>query len=98
MRPGSARLAFDSHALEVIGVLKYVARARGLHVLPAQQPADRVLGQKWLKHAGWHLPGHPHADDAAAHLLTWRIVTGRTAGRLDGVIRHVLGEREDEGM
>jgi hypothetical protein len=68
--PGS-HVRHDGSALMSIGMARWLAFKHGIAMLPSQPPSARRLGLKHLKTVGWYRPGLGHANDAAAHLLTY---------------------------
>lgn len=76
IRPGSGRFSQDGSSLQVIGMVRWLTHSHNAVMIPKSQPADRSLGMKHIKRAGWHTPGKGHANDAAAHLLGWAMTTG----------------------
>jgi hypothetical protein len=71
IRPGSGRMKQDGSSLQVIGVARWLAWCHGAVIVKPQNPDGRTLGLKNLKRVGWHSPGQDHANDAAAHLLSF---------------------------
>lgn len=70
--PATAKMSQQHDALEIIGVIKFLARKYG-HALVMQKPAEAKgysTDQK-LKNVGWYQPGKPHARDASRHLLLY---------------------------
>jgi hypothetical protein len=73
IRPGSSRMKQDGSSWRVIGMLEWLAFRHRATVIKPQNPDARTLGLKNLKRVGWHAPGKDHANDAAAHLLSFLI-------------------------
>jgi hypothetical protein len=95
IRPGSSRLALDTTALEVIGVVKWVVHVTGSLVLPQLQPDSRKLGEKHLRTVGWHRPGPDHVTSAASHLLSYLLQERQLPAYLLGKITRKQEQRED---
>ena len=67
---GTVRKAKDAHwALEIIGVSRWMAKRYGRpYKMQSISDAQGFAPDKWLREAGWYVPGRPHANDAIRHL------------------------------
>ena len=75
--PATYRLKGSSEAIEVIGIIRWLAVRHGAEVLPAaSRQARMTVAPDVLRKLGWWKPGLPHANDAARHLLAWMIRSG----------------------
>jgi hypothetical protein len=66
------RSGTPKYALEVIGMIKWIAR--DCELLKPQPSASRIgVSRTVLLRIGWWNPGHKHANDAAMHLLGYLV-------------------------
>ena len=69
---GTARKKGSHHAIEVIGMVKWIAHKHKVTVLPSAPNSSRSLaGLQKLKKIGWYTPGLIHGNVAAEHLLAF---------------------------
>lgn len=72
------RKSRQTTALEVIGFLRGACYINGAEfVLQSPGDAKRFATDERLKSAGWYVPGQPHANDAARHLLLYLVKNGQ---------------------
>jgi hypothetical protein len=70
--PGTHKLSAQTQALEIIGVVRYLARIYHCQLLqPAQQHTPDQHEQAELRELGWWVPGQDDSQSAACHLLRW---------------------------
>jgi hypothetical protein len=77
--PATGKLPSTSWSLKVIGMIEWLCYRHGITLLPPATPVMRMLGMNKLKERGWWTPGKVHANDAAAHLLSYLYRTGQTS-------------------
>lgn len=67
------------YSLKTIGMVEWLCLRHGAVLLPTMPSSSRNLGRTGgkLHKLGWHKPGQDHANDAAAHLLTWLLKENR---------------------
>lgn len=68
---GGPRTGTPEHSLKVIGLVEQLAVELGFTLLKQVPSSQRKLGLLWSRRMGWRKRGKRHANDAAAHLLTW---------------------------
>lgn len=71
------RKAREAHAIEVIGVLKFLSYTHGCRLIE-QTPGDakRFATDARLKKLHLWVPGKDHARDAARHAVLWGVRSG----------------------
>lgn len=74
--PGS-HVAHDQSAIKAIGVIEQFTALCGLKLIGQAPSSSRVAGLRALEVAGWKIKSSPHANDAAAHLLTFLLATNQ---------------------
>ena len=80
----TARLSQQPVPMEVIGVLRYLARRSGVHLeLQTPAAAKRFVSDDQLRKIGLWQPGKDHARDAIRHLVL-------------GIVTHGTGQARDE--
>lgn len=73
----TAKMSQQHDALELIGVVKYLARGADLPVhFQSPSEAKKFSTDAKLKKAGWYQPGLPHARDASRHVLLYAAKNG----------------------
>lgn len=68
--PGS-KVKQDGSALKMIGVLEHLRANYSFAVIKPKPSSSRKVGLQHLQVVGWYRKGNKHANDAAAHLLSY---------------------------
>lgn len=81
LNAGSMRKSREGmhHAIETIGVLRFLAMQEGWPDPEFQLPADvmRIVDNEALRSLGWYARSQGHANDALRHLAVWALKSGR---------------------
>lgn len=88
IKPDTHKKSADAHhAIEMIGVCRYLAGLHGAQVLTAAAPGDRnVATPAKLRKLGWWVPGKDDAQSAAQHLAAWMLRSGEIPPELREVV------------
>jgi hypothetical protein len=85
--PGTHKLTRQPEAMEMIGVIRYLALTWGCRILePAQQHTPDATDQERLKAIGYWVPGKNDAQSAAAHMLNWLLASQSLPPREAGIL------------
>jgi hypothetical protein len=79
-------------AIEVIGMLRFVAEDEGATILPSiSRQRKNMVSSELLQAFGWYRPGHGgHANDAARLLVSWLMTSNNLPqDKLSVVAEHV---------
>lgn len=71
--PTGSQNADPEYSLKTIGMVEWLCHRNNATLLPEVPSSSRNLGMsgRKLQKLGWHKRGKVHANDAAAHLLSW---------------------------
>jgi hypothetical protein len=82
----------SQYAIEVIGMLRFIAEDTGAVILPSiSRQRKNNVSSELLKAFGWYRPGHGgHANDAARLLVSWLMTSNNLPqDKLNVVAEHV---------
>jgi hypothetical protein len=92
--PHTWRMRGSSDAIEVIGIVRYLATLGGAQLItPMSREGKRQVPDGMLRALGWYRPGHGgHANDAARHLAAWMISQHFMSAEQQSMIAQYLQE------
>lgn len=92
-RIGGARGADSNLTIEMIGVLRYLARQQSTQFVTQQPGAHKFAQGTKLKRLGWYTKGSDHARSATGHLVKFLV----EHGLLDGAKLLPSNTEKEEG-